>query len=362
MKQLLFCAFLLAFVFTASHAQQASYAAVSDAAHIPWENYTPAGKRFILAGEAHHVSSIFPFQLSHLTYLVSQGFRHLVWEVPYSYSLQAQSYLDNGDDSALSVISWSVEDRVYWSAIRALNQSLPAGDRLHLWGIDHELDDNAGGMRRASDYKKALRLLVRGRGPVPAPLRDGYASLDTATMPGTLKAIKNGFRQSLSDPSVAAFFGDRFIDFTILVNRIDHYKVRRNDEMLAAFAEICALYHLDSHAKFLGRFGWGHTDRSLRQSLSWMLENDPSSPVRNSVYVVGVQYIHCYSSVSKEEIENTGIVGNGAEKKELAAIDRLDPSPIKIFLPPSGGRARGWAQKADVLFVFSGFAASTRLK
>ncbi|MDB5252583.1 MAG: hypothetical protein JWP27_1752, partial [Flaviaesturariibacter sp.] len=346
--------------FSNAQGQSPSYVKAATAAEIPWERYTPNSKRFIVAGEAHHVSSIYPFQLSHIRYLAARGFRHLVWEVPFSYSLIAQAYLD-GTDSLLSQLSWSVEDSVYWTGLRALQASLPAGGRLYLWGLDHELGDTPGASSRKANYKQALRLLADGRGPLPSVLRSGYASLDTATTTEAVTAIKKGFQKLLPDPAVAAFFGDRFIDFAILVNRMDHYVVRRNDEMLAAFTEICHLHGIDSTAKFLGRFGWGHTGRSARQSISWLLENDPSSPVRNSTFVVGVYYLNCFSYHPLKTVvaHQDGIGTTAAQKKELAALDRTDPARIRILTWPENEQRKGWAEDADVLFVFSGFPGVT---
>ena len=79
--------------------QSKPYISVNNAEQIPWERIESPDSRFIVAGEAHHISCIYPFQLSHLKYLVSQGFRNLIWEVPFSYSLIAQQYITSGKDS-----------------------------------------------------------------------------------------------------------------------------------------------------------------------------------------------------------------------------------------------------------------------
>jgi hypothetical protein len=347
-----------------ANSQMPAYKAVPLPEEIPWEQYTPSDKRFIMAGEAHHVSCIFPFQLSHLKFLVTKGFRYLIWEVPYSYSLIAQHYISTGNDTLLRYLARSREDLAYWKAVYEINRNLLQGNKLHLWGIDHELGDNVGGTGRAKDFKKALILLTESKGELPPSLQQAYLSLKSDTTIAGLTGIKHRLQAMQHDPEVVAFYGECLMDFRALVNRLDHYKVSRNDEMLEAFKEICSMYQLDSSAKFLGRFGWGHTDKSYKKSMAWLMENDPSSPVRNSTYVIGVQYLNCTSAVRVGGlvIDNDGIVTSRSEKEALATLNQQDPSPIKIFSWPAGEKPRGWAKAADVLFVFSGYPQITIMK
>lgn len=279
MKRLFTFILLLTCLFCLN-AKSQTYVAVHAMEQIPWQQYMPFDKRFIIAGEAHHVSSNFSFQLSNLQFLVTRGFRNLVWEMPYSYTLIGQQYISTGNDSLLSFISWSKEDSVYWKSVYQLNRSLAEGDKLHLWGIDIELAENvSGGSYRTRLFKKAFSLLREGRGFPPPALQREFIVLDTATTVATALEVKHRLQKLNNSPEVAAFFGNRLADYTILVNRLDYFKPLRNGNMLDAFKEICSLYHLDSTAKFLGRFGWGHTDKSYKKSMSWLLENDPSSPV-----------------------------------------------------------------------------------
>jgi hypothetical protein len=344
--------------------QTPPYEAIQKAEEIPWGRYTPADKRFIIAGEAHHVSIIFPFQLSHLKYLVTKGFRHLVWEVPFSYGYIAQQYISTGNDSLLRYLAWSREDLAYWQGVHQINQALSKGDRLHLWGIDHELGDNAGGKHRAKDFKSALLLMVKGRGDPPPPLHQEFLSLQRDTSIQALTNLKHRLQEVQHHPEVASFFGEQLPYFKALINRLDFYKVGRNDEMLEAFKEICSLFHLDSTARFLGRFGWGHTDKSYKKSMSWLLENEPSSPVKKTTFVIGVQYLNCSSAARAGGvfIENDGIVKDRSQKKNLVAFNQHDATPIKIFTPPPNEKPKGWAKAADVLFVFSGFGGVTLLE
>src|SRR5215203_142736 len=345
--------------------QTPNYVAVHTAEQIPWQHYTPFDKRFIVAGEAHHVSSIFPFQLSHLEFLVTKGFRNLVWEMPYSYSLIGQQYILTGNDSLLQFIAWSQEDSVYWKSVYQLNKTLPEGDKLHLWGIDIELAENvSGGAYRTRLFKKAFFLLREGRGIPPPSLQQEFVVLDTSTSAATAIEVKHRLQKLKDNPEVAIFFGERLPDFIILVNRLDYFKALRNGNMLDAFREICSFYHLDSTAKFLGRFGWGHTDKSYKKSMSFLLENDPYSPVKNSTYVIGVQFLNCtsWSADKKIVLENYGIVDDRSQKQTLATINQQDSSPIKIFTWPLDEKRKGWAKAADVLFVFSGYPAITPRK
>jgi hypothetical protein len=344
--------------------QTADYTAVQRPELIPWEQFSSPDKRFIVAGEAHHVSVIFPFQLSHLHFLVTKGFRHLVWEVPFSFSYIAEEYISTGNDSLLRHLAWAEEDLFYWKSVYKINQALSEGDKLHIWGIDHELGKNTGGTYRAKIFWKALQLMAASRGDMPPSLLQEYRSLQKDSAGNTFTDIKHRLQKVQDLPEVVSFFGERLPYFKILVNRLDHYKVSRNDEMLEAFKEICSSYHLDSTAKFLGRFGWGHINKSYKKSMSWLLENDPSSPVRGSTFVIGVQYLNCTSAVRIEGLflENDGIVYDRKQKKRLLEIDQMDASPIKIFGWPSDKKPVGWAEAADVLIVFSGFPGVTLLK
>ena len=365
MKRLLSLIYLLTCVaYIGVKGQTPAYTAVQTAEQIPWERYVPSEKRFIVSGEAHHVSCIYPFQLSQLKYLIAKGFRNLIWEVPFSYSYIAQQYISTGNDSLLQLIGGYKEMVDYWKEVHEINRSLPEGNKLHLWGIDHELGDNIGGLSRAKDFKKALALLAEGRGDLPATLRQEFLSLNMVTSIKALTDIKHRLQQIQHHPEVTTYFGERLPYFQILINRLDYYKVNRNDEMLEAFKEICSFFHLDSSAKFLGRFGWGHTNKSFKKSMAYLLENDPFSPVKNSTYVVGVQYLNCtaFGTNNSLLIENNGIVNDRSQKKSLVALNEQDGAPIKIFTWPPDKKREGWAKAADVLFVFSGSAGITPLK
>jgi hypothetical protein len=221
-----------------------------------------------------------------------------------------------------------------------------------------------GAVYRVNYFKRALQLMAEGRGALPPSLHEEFLSLQTDTTDKALTDIKHRLQKVQDHPEITTFFGDRLPYFRALVNRLEYYKVGRNDEMLEAFKEICSLFSLDTTAKFLGRFGWGHTDKSYRKSMSWLLENDPSSLVKNSTFVIGVQYLNCTSAIKRDGLllENYGIVDNRSQKMNLVSLDQQDPSPIKILTWPPAEKTKGWAKAADVLFVFSGFPGVTPLK
>ena len=341
-------------------AQTANYIAVSSTEEIPWEAFHPTDKRFIIAGEAYQVACVYPFHLSHLKWLVTKGFRHLVWEVPYSFSFIGDRYINTGNDSLLRYITFSRESLAWWRAVYALNQSLAEGDKIRLWGIDHELGN--GSPSSLQTFQKAVSLMMEGKGALPPSLEHEMDSLLSAKTMKELKGVKQRIRQRLK--VLSSYFGKDLAHFTLLINRVDFPNVNRNQEMVKAFREICTTFHLDSRAKFLGRFGWGHTDKSSRQSISWLLENDPSSPVKGSIYVIGVHYLRCTSSISNSGLllNNVGIVSAESEKKKLVSIDHQTPAPIKIFQTPLDENKKGWTRSADVLFLFSGYPGVTILK
>ena len=358
MKKLLYILLLLSFT-KAVNAQSKNYISINRAEEIPWEQFHPTDKRFIVAGEAHQVASIFPFQLSHLKYLVTKGYRHLVWEVPYSFGYIGHQYITTGNESLLRYISYSIEDLAYWRGVYALNKSLAPGDKIHLWGIDHELGKDLRGQLRVKTFQKAISLMMEGKGELPPSLKHELDSLLKAETVDELNKVKRRIQDR--QKVLNAYFGKDLPHFNILLNRVDFYKVKRNDEMLEAFKEICSLFKIDKSAKFLGRFGWGHTDKSYKQSMSWLLENDPSSPVNGSVYVIGVHYLNCMASVTRAglPLPNVGIVSADWEKKTLFNIDQKHPSPIKIFQSALHEKKPGWTKNADVLFLFAGFPGVT---
>ena len=344
--------------------QSGAYIGVKTPSEIPWEELSISGKRFIVTGEAHNVSCNYPFQLSELKYLVSKGFRHLVWEVPFSYGLIAQEYINTGNDSLFQFIGGYKELEDYWKGVYQLNKEMAAGDKLHLWGIDHEIGENSGSLNRARLFIKALHLLVEDKGELPVLLQKEFQHLKFPIQSSALREIKHRLNQMQELPEIKDFLGSGLTNFQILVNRLDYYKVKRNDEMLEAFNEICTLFKLDSSAKFLGRFGWGHIDKSYRHSMSYLLENDLASPVKNSTYVVGVQYIDCaaFSSRASIVLENEGVVNDRAQKRVLRKFQDHDTTPIKIFQWPAGKSATGWKEEVDVLFVFSGYGGIEPVK
>ena len=100
--------------------------------------------RFFFTAEQHWRTINTDIQLAFLRYLHQEaGVRHLILEGGYSYGYLLNRYLETGDLRLLRKVVTNLpvcpEDQMeMFEALYALNQSLPAADRIEVTGIDLE--------------------------------------------------------------------------------------------------------------------------------------------------------------------------------------------------------------------------------
>jgi hypothetical protein len=328
---------------------------------IPWNTLLNTEKRLVISAEVHEVSCNYQYKLSLIKALAKHGYNNILLEMPFSYGLVCNEYLKTGDDSLLYFISRTKEAASFWRSLYDFGKSgqIPG---LKFWGIDFEID----GGRRGEFFAEAIRILAaRRQKQMPEELSSILRELDTTTTNAGMVNIKRKLAKQVNNPVVCSFFEDGYSSFVILVNRQHQYRPGRDENMFANFMEIHRTFLKDKPSqKYFAQFGWGHVRKSNKKCFAMLMAGKPESPVFNSSFFIGTQYINCYSNLPSNERflnANSGVINSTRTKKQLERISKQG-SPICIIDASSVSANPVLASEADLLIVLSNFDAATKLQ
>ena len=145
-----------------------------------------AEHRVVLLGETHHLREHWAFVATLLSDLHDDGFRQLLIEAPQMAGWLLDDYVQGGP----LVPEWEAppfyERRL--AAIRALNETLPPDERIHVRGIDANEEWYGG----ASDFLLLLGWMVDhlpDPGDVVVSLEANYADADPAAQMEAIEAL-----------------------------------------------------------------------------------------------------------------------------------------------------------------------------
>jgi hypothetical protein len=281
----------------------------------------PRGKYFFI-GQSHNNKANVPLEQELLFALNHKyGLRYSILEYSQSTAIILNEFLRSGTDSLLKLIHPKAPFS-FFRAVKKFNDAKPETGRISFYGIDFEGRDNNRHLKKAIDI-----LLYRTR------------LHDTTTLYDILNRIKNSNREIIeihlhelknylnnNETLCRNLLNNYYIDLLLVANAQYAFSPRRDDAMYANFIRLYReLLKTEPNPLFLSSFGYAHINPTNSKSISNRLRNTASSPVHDSVSVIGVQYYN--SSFDKKEYRKwTGNLGFLCTGKALRSLEILDES------------------------------------
>lgn len=191
-----------------------------------------AANQVVVLGETHHLREHWALVATLLRELHPRGFRQLLFEAPQMADWIFDDYVTGG------TLEPGFEPPAFWyqrlAAIRAYNETLPKGERVHVRGIDVN-EEHYGGAAAFRDTLAALARHLPTAGPVEAFLKAPYGTREAQTEAAeALRATLESRRPTL----VASWGRDRYDQIREMADveraSIDIRAERRQDDNRAA--------------------------------------------------------------------------------------------------------------------------------
>lgn len=193
-----------------------------------------AANRVVVLGETHHLREHWAFTAALMRGLHPRGHRQLLLELPHMADWLVDDYVAGGVLEPGFALSPFYARRL--SAIRDLNDTLPAADRVHVRAIDVN-EEHYGGASAFRDLLGALTRHFPSAGPVAEFLRADYATRAAQTRAvDSLRAALHAGRSQLT-----ASWGRRRFDHVVEMVEVERASIdiradREHDDERAARA------------------------------------------------------------------------------------------------------------------------------
>jgi hypothetical protein len=270
-------------------------------------------KDYYLIGESHTYLANNDFQYALIKALHPFGVYNIVSEQPHAVCFLFNEYLETGDNSLLQQIKPSATYDLL-KKIRHFNAQLGVNERMKYYGIDY-LDADFD----YDNYVLALKL-IRAKNKVnPLPL-DHF--IDEKVSKGSLnyadvQLLQTTLNHKLITDSLLykQHYNNYYYDLLLMSSNMIERKKNRDDKIMQTFQ---LLYEslLDKKIlkpRFLSFYGIGHLF-----NFGNLLQMNPTSPVKNNLFRVGIQYVNCLGGWNTASQRDDGLYS--ANKKSLGDL------------------------------------------
>lgn len=295
---------------------------------IPYEKYIPEGTDIILISELHNVGSTYPVLESVVQKFMLKGFRNIIQEMPFSYSIICNEYLETGDTVYLNMISSSEEAKVFYTNIRALFLTLNIEERPRFWGIDFELGESK------ITYVKAAAFILQRKYYFPSSIQRILSEINNSENISQIKSLRNELRNTIEKGVFINQLNQNGVDLlTEFASRNDAYTKHRDTQLFQNLSRIDSIIKAkEPNAKYIGSFGQSHVNTALKYSLSSILLSDTAWSNRTSI--IGTHYFNCISNygLRKEtRVNDIGVLPKSISKSlEKQILNTQDKSLIVV--------------------------------
>lgn len=249
----------------------------------------PKSKLYIFAQEHNNKANTILEQELLLALNKKYNLRIDILEYAHSAAFLINQYLKTGEDSILSFIN-AEAPFTFIRAIKAHNDSISDDRQIRFYGVDFE-------NRSEGKYtKKAIAIILEKANAKEKGLL--YSILDniTRSAPQDLHANLERLRNYLStnEDESRLQLGRYFIDVWLIANAKFDFTPKRDDAMVSNFTRLYKELERNGEAPlFFASFGTGHVNPNNRNGIAMKLLSEESSPIKNDVSIVGIQYINC---------------------------------------------------------------------
>jgi hypothetical protein len=318
--------------------------------NISYVQYLNKNSEMILISELHNISCTYPILESVIKENLVNGYRYIIQEMPLSYSIVCNQYLENGDTSLLNIISASEEAKEFYKHIRSFSLQNSATIKPKFWGIDFEL-----GQTRIKYIRAAISILLT-KFSYNTEIQQILKKILAKDNIEEIKILRSELGHLLNQNSNPNTTSDEGLNLLrLFVNRNDEYFKHRDTQLYQNFKEIDSLLRKrDFSPKYIGSFGVAHVNTSLKNSFSGILSNDPYW--ENKINVIGTHYYQCISNygLKKETVVNDiGVLPKSISKSVPRQIVNQQSPHLLLAQPSSSTLLKPKLNYSLILIMFN---------
>jgi|GEM_PF-3636811 len=289
---------------------------------------------------------------------VKYGLRYDILEFPHSVAFLLNQYLLTGQDSFLTFIHPAARFPVV-RAVKQYNDRTDSTNHISFYGIDFENRSDGKFTRKAVELISG-NCRISPAEPLQELMTRVYES-PAAEMKGRLANLKEYLKKN--ETISKKLLKHYYLDLYLITNAQFDFSPNRDDAMFNNFNFLYkALSLTGDKPGFLASFGTGHINPGNNKGLSMRLSENPGSPVRNSVSIIGIQYLNC-SFKNEGYKENAGSMDFLCAKNSVRESLKVSTGAESIgFI--TAGKLKGLncsknIRKMSGLIVVSNYSAVT---
>jgi hypothetical protein len=300
---------------------------ISDVSFTPFLNER---SEMILVSELHNISSTYQILEGIASQTLTKGFGYIIQEMPLSYSILCNEYIENGDTSLLNLISSSNEAKNFYQKIRELSLQNTVIVKPKFFGIDFELSEG-----RIKYMKVAVKILL-SKYTYDSNIQKVLKEISLNKNLKEIKALRNELRLLLNQNSNAQITSDEGYDLLrLFANRNDEYFKHRDAQLFQNFSEIDSMIRkTNPQPKYLGSLGLAHVKTSLKNSFTSILLKDPYWT--NRIDIIGTHYYQCISNYGLEKetlVNDLGVLPTSISKFVQSRIGASKTKTLLVAKP-----------------------------
>lgn len=305
---------------------------------IPFNDYVNDQRDIILISELHNVSCTYEILEHVIQQNLQRGFGHIIQEMPFSYSIVCNAFVETGDTTLLNLISSSEEAKYFFRRIRQLSMQTAANTKPHFWGIDFEL-----GASRIKYLKAAMSILLT-KYSFDKKVQQILGEIKNKESVEEIQVLNNELKLHL-DLVVGdnkESYDEGLALLQMIANRNTEYVKHRDSQLYQNFLEIDRLVRMkENRPKYIGSFGLAHINTALKNSFSRILLNDHNWTARTSI--IGTQYYRCESNYGLKKtttISEIGVLPNSISKLVQNEIENIQSPSVFVLKPTPNSKIK----------------------
>lgn len=218
--------------------------------------------------------------------------QYALLEYGHSAAFLVNQYLQTGNEEFLKFIHPDAKFH-FIKKIKAYNDAISTDKRIRFYGIDFE--NRQQGKYTQKAFAIILDALKLSTSETLTLLLRNIVESQPKDLERSLLRLKSYLKEN--DSFSRSLLGKYYLDVLLMANAAFHFSPKRDASMVSNFY---LLYHElvfeGKDPKFFASFGTGHINPRNNDGIAMKLMNDPESPVKNNVAVMGVQYFNCLFS------------------------------------------------------------------
>lgn len=306
----------------------------------------PAAKAYFI-GQLHNNKANTLLEKELLFALNRQrGLRYDLLEYSHSAAFILNQYLDTGQDSLLALFHLKGAPFSFVRAVKAHNDAIPANRRIRFYGLDFE---GRGGRLTQTGLRLLGQSLADTTSHLFSLLKAGWQASEKE-LPRHLSKMQAWLQKHPEEAQGA--LKDKYLDLWLIVNAQYGWSPRRDKPMYNNFRFLYQqLLEKDGvPPTFFGSFGTGHVNPGNTDGITVLMQAHKNSPARDSVIVLGAQYLDCHFFSDDNRMPSSGNLDLLCNEANTASLVKYIPTtgPALRFLAakdiqqtPCGKRIKG---------------------